>query len=119
MAKKNQTEVAIQPELPFEPDTNEAPAAKAKRLSKVAVGDAAQILADAKKLPKVEKALTSANEKLAKVGESVESFKKQVSDLKNLTKANYKNGHDDGYNKGYAAGAADAKKSILATIKGA
>lgn len=119
MAKKNQTEVAIQPELPFETNEAEAPAAKAKRLNKVAVGDAAQILADAKKLPKTEKALASAQEKLAKAGESVESFKKQVSDLKNLTKANYKNGYVDGYNKGYAAGIADAKKSIIATIKGA
>ena len=115
MARKKVTEEAV-PEIQGKDTLYDAPPAKVKKAKTVV--EAAEIYAKAKRADKAEAQLLKLTDKHAKLGETVESIKKQISDLKNLNAANYKNGFDKGFEKGYAQGAAETRKAIIAAIKG-
>ena len=92
------------------------PTPKVKKAKTVV--EAAEVYAKAKRADKAEASLQKLTDKHAKLGETVETFKKQISDLKNLNAANYKNGFEKGFEKGYSQGAVETRKVIIAAIKG-
>lgn len=119
MARKTKTPTpeAVQPELPFE---ETAPVEKKTRAPKppITKDSATSILADAKKLPKVQAGFDKLAEKFAKLHDDHQTLKKTISDLKNLAKAERKNGHEAGYKEGFADGGKTALKNAAGMLKG-
>ena len=111
MARKKVTEETVPGN-----ELDRIPAEKPVRKART-VADAAEVYAKAKRADKAEAALAKLESKHAKMTEHVDSIKKQISSLKNLNAANYKNGFNKGYAKGAKDGEVDAFKRAMAALK--